>query len=119
LEALTYENILEAATKLLTDNKIKEKAKELSKKFKSEPIDALTKTVNCIEYYLKTNQTCYSRAPQNDVSWFEYLLLDIIFVTLGTLLFILGALYYIPKKIYQIIHKYFFKVHRTAQKKMT
>ncbi len=118
LENLSYENILETATELLTNTKYRARAKMLSKNFKNVPEDSLTKTLNCLEFYLKYNRSCVVPNPKNDVPWYEVIYLDLILAFVMAIALVALTILYISKKIYKFFTDYILKEFSEIQKKL-
>lgn len=119
LEKLTYDNILETSLELLNNKKYKENVQRLSRKMKSEPVDSLTKTLNCIEHFLLHNKACVAPSKNNEVSLFEFLYLDLILAFILSIAFSAVTFIYLSKQIYKFFTEFLLKELVKIQKKIT
>ncbi|XP_050524847.1 UDP-glycosyltransferase UGT5-like [Daktulosphaira vitifoliae] len=111
--SLTHQAFGDALHKLLNNPSYAENAKKISITFKDEPLTQLEKAIFWVEYVMRHKGAAHLRTSANELYWFQYLLLDIIFVVLS----ILMLLCYTIKKIFVKTCKNCFKRKTTINKK--
>lgn len=75
LNEINFERILK---EFLNNNKYKEKAVEISKRFKDRPMKALDTAIYWIEYVLRHKGADHIKNPARNLHWIVYYNIDII-----------------------------------------
>ena len=75
---VTEINLLEAITKVLEDSSYKDSVNKLQNLILDRPIAALDNAVWWLEYLLRHPSNLDMRSPVHDLSWYQYLLLDVL-----------------------------------------
>nr|CAI5852682.1 unnamed protein product [Callosobruchus analis] len=98
---LTKDELKDALLEVIRNPKYKENVLRLQKIWSNQPMPALERAVWWIEYVIRHKGTRHLRSPTADVTWFEYLLVDVILVILSTITLVLFILYKTMKFIYR------------------
>ncbi|CAH0550303.1 unnamed protein product [Brassicogethes aeneus] len=80
--SVTKEELKGKILEVANNDKYRKKVVELNSLLNDEPIKGLEKVVWWTEYVLRHNGTKHLRGPTVDIGWVEFLLLDVISVTL-------------------------------------
>ncbi|EMP40818.1 2-hydroxyacylsphingosine 1-beta-galactosyltransferase [Chelonia mydas] len=100
-KTITEDELYEALVKVINDPSYRQRARKLSEIHKDQPGHPVNRTVYWINYILRHNGAQHLRAAVYTISFYQYFLLDIVFVVLlGAALF-----YYILARIAKFIHK--------------
>lgn len=96
---LKYEDISEkylesVILEVLNNDSYKKKALEISQRFKDRPMTPLDTAMFWLEYLLRNNNAEALKNPALELSWFEYLMLDVYVIAL---LFVIAICYLICK----------------------
>ncbi|XP_043250239.1 UDP-glucosyltransferase 2-like [Colletes gigas] len=95
---LSYERISNALSELLVNKSYKEAAQKASLQFKDRPIPPLEEATYWIEYLIRHGSNSLKTEASN-LSWYQYLLLDVIFVITIPILLIVWIVYKLLKLI--------------------
>nr|CAH7722340.1 unnamed protein product [Callosobruchus chinensis] len=98
---LTKEELKSALLEVINNPKYKDNVLRLQKIWSDQPMPALERAVWWIEYVIRHKGTKHLRSPTADVTWFEYLLVDVISVILSTVSLALFILYKTVKFIFR------------------
>ncbi|XP_049767863.1 UDP-glycosyltransferase UGT5-like [Schistocerca cancellata] len=107
---LTMDNITEtsfgwALSELLTNPRYQEMAKKKSVVFHDRPQKPLDTAVYWVEYVLRHGGAAHMRSASLDLSWYQYLLLDVAAVALAALFLALSAVTLITTAVFRRITK--------------
>ncbi|VEN46988.1 unnamed protein product [Callosobruchus maculatus] len=100
---LTKEEFKNAIFEVVNNPKYKQNVKRLGEIWVDHPLPSLNRTIWWIEYVIRHKGTKHLRSPTADVSWFEYLLIDVILVLLTIVSLALFILYVAIKFILRMI----------------
>ncbi|CAH1993762.1 unnamed protein product [Acanthoscelides obtectus] len=90
---VTKEEFKNAIIEVISNPKYKENVKRLADIWVDHPLPSLNRTIWWIEYVIRHKGTKHLRSPTADVSWFEYLLVDVILVLLLAISLVIFVLY--------------------------
>ncbi|KAJ4448919.1 hypothetical protein ANN_00311 [Periplaneta americana] len=77
-DSITTENVLKALKKVLHDPSYRTNAKRLSQLFRDRPQSALDTAIYWTEYVIRHRGAPHLRSAALDLTWYQYLLLDVI-----------------------------------------
>ncbi|XP_069670513.1 UDP-glucosyltransferase 2-like [Periplaneta americana] len=97
-DSITTENFLKALNKVLHDPSYRTNSKRLSQLFRDRPQSALDTAIYWTEYVIRHRGAPHLRSAALDLTWYQYLLLDVILVII-TLIIVLGFLVFYSFKI--------------------
>ncbi|CAH1402287.1 unnamed protein product [Nezara viridula] len=80
LNTITEEILLDAINRVLTNSTYKENAVRRSKIMKDRPLSVMDNAVYWVEYVLRHRGAPHLRSAAVELSWYQYLLLDVIVV---------------------------------------
>ncbi|XP_072480580.1 2-hydroxyacylsphingosine 1-beta-galactosyltransferase isoform X1 [Notamacropus eugenii] len=100
-KSMTEQDLYEALVKVINDPSYRARAQKLSEIHKDQPSHPVNRTVYWIDYILRHNGAHHLRAAVHHISFYQYFLLDIVFVLL------LGAalLYFILARMVKFTYK--------------
>ncbi|XP_069675715.1 UDP-glucosyltransferase 2-like [Periplaneta americana] len=90
-DSITTENVLKALNKVLHDPSYRTNAKRLSQLFRDRPQSALDTAIYWTEYVIRHRGAPHLRSAALDLTWYQYLLLDVI-LSIIALMIALGFL---------------------------
>ncbi|KAJ4434823.1 hypothetical protein ANN_23394, partial [Periplaneta americana] len=96
---ITKDNVLEALKTILDNPSYKENAERISRIFKDRPQSALDTAIFWTEYVIRHKGAPHLRSAAVDLSWYQYLLIDVIFFLLLVTVCVLFIIYFIARKI--------------------
>ncbi|KRT85102.1 Glycosyltransferase [Oryctes borbonicus] len=106
---ITEEKLVVAIQSLLNDPTFKTNTERVSRLFKDRPMSALDTAVYWVEYVIRHNGAPHLRSIAADLPWYQYYLLDVIFVFIvcvSTFCFVLCKLViYIVLKLLVALYK--------------
>nr|XP_023017936.1 UDP-glucuronosyltransferase 2B15-like [Leptinotarsa decemlineata] len=82
---VTKEEILNAVKEIIDNPKYKQNMKKLQTLWVDQPMTSMERAMWWIEYVIRHKGTKHLRSPTVDVSWIEYLLLDVFAVLISAL----------------------------------
>ncbi|XP_069670475.1 UDP-glucosyltransferase 2-like [Periplaneta americana] len=97
-DSITTENVLKALNKVLHDPSYRTNAKRLSQLFRDRPQSALDTAIYWTEYVIRHRGAPHLRSAALDLTWYQYLLLDVILVIIA-LIIALGFIVFYSFKI--------------------
>lgn len=100
---LTKESILSAVREILNNDSYRQNMKELSAVVTGEPQSALDRAVYWTEYVIRHKGAPHLRSVAADLPWYQYLLLDVLFVLTTGALFVIFTVYLTLRTIYKIL----------------
>lgn len=106
---LTYENIFSAVNRVLSDPSYSKNAKRLGKRFADRPLSAVDTAVYWTEYVLRHSGAPHLQSAAADLSWYQYLLLDVVVVTLLSIVIITTLSVFILKLLFTKLRLLFSK----------
>jgi glucuronosyltransferase len=77
--------------------------KELSALITGEPQSALDRAVYWTEYVIKHKGASHLRPAAVDLPWYQYLLLDVLFVLITGALFVIFTVYLTLRTVYKLL----------------
>jgi len=83
------------------DFRFQEKATELSKIFHDQPLKSLDKAIYWIEYVIRHNGAFHLKSAAGQLTWYEFFLLDGLFLVVIMRIFITAILWYVGKKLWR------------------
>ncbi|XP_060872471.1 UDP-glycosyltransferase UGT5-like [Metopolophium dirhodum] len=96
------ENEFEIALhKMLNDKSFKKKAAELSLIFRDQPLKSLNKAIYWIEYVIHHNGAHHLKTAAGELTWYEFLLIDGLFLVVIMRIIITIILWYVGKKLWR------------------
>lgn len=81
--------------------RFKEKALELSEIFRDQPLKSLEKAVYWIEYVIRHNGAHHLKTAAGELVWYEFLLLDGLFLIIIVRIIMTVIMWYVGKKIWR------------------
>jgi glucuronosyltransferase len=81
--------------------RFKENAIKLSKLFHDQPMKPLDLAVYWVEYVISHNGAHHLKTAGNQLNWFQFMLIDVIFEFIIFILIFIFILYYILEKMYK------------------
>ncbi|XP_014289130.1 UDP-glucosyltransferase 2 [Halyomorpha halys] len=109
LDTVTEEILLDAFHRILTNSSYKEIAVTRSKIMKDKPLSVMDNAVYWVEYVLRHRGAPHLRSAAVELSWYQYLLLDVIVVW--------GAVFAVTIVLFRKIVKSVCKARRSKSKK--
>ncbi|XP_069670380.1 UDP-glucosyltransferase 2-like [Periplaneta americana] len=97
-ESISTESLLTSINELLNDPRYQKNAKHLSQLFRDRPQAAMDTAIYWTEYVIRHRGAPHLRSSALDLSWYQYLLLDVTLVTYMTLMLIAICTCYICSK---------------------
>ncbi|XP_069670394.1 UDP-glucosyltransferase 2-like [Periplaneta americana] len=97
-DSITTENVLKALKKVMHKPSYRTNAKRLSQLFRDRPQSALDTAIYWTEYVIRHRGAPHLRSAALDLTWYQYLLLDVILVIIG-LAIIVGFMIFYSFKI--------------------
>jgi len=88
-------------TKLINIFRFKKKAAELSLTFHDQPIKSLNKAIYWIEYVIHHNGAHHLKTAAGELTWYEFLLIDGLFLVVIMRIIITIILWYVGKKLWR------------------
>lgn len=98
-QSLTAGKFKDAVRELLQNRSYRENAKQRSRVFHDRPMKPLDLAVYSIEYVIRHNGAMHLRSAALYLTWYQYLLLDVLFVVV-LLLVVVGVL---TKKVFNLL----------------
>jgi len=81
--------------------RFKEKALELSEVFHDQPLKSLEKAVYWIEYVIRHNGAHHLKTAASELAWYEFLLLDGLFLVVIVRIIMTAIMWYLGKKVWR------------------
>ncbi|KAL7645204.1 UNVERIFIED_CONTAM: hypothetical protein RMT77_003590 [Armadillidium vulgare] len=103
-EDLTVEIVISKVEEIINNPNYTSTVEYISNAFRDQPMPPLEKAVWWTEYVIRNKGAPQLRSPARDLSWIEYLMIDILLL----ILFIFFIIYVIFKKIINIIYSVLF-----------
>ncbi|XP_069675719.1 UDP-glucosyltransferase 2-like [Periplaneta americana] len=97
-ESMSADSLLTSINELLNDPRYQKNAKHLSQLFRDRPQAAMDTAIYWTEYVIRHRGAPHLRSSALDLSWYQYLLLDVALVTYMTLMLIAIYTCYICSK---------------------
>ncbi|XP_075232021.1 UDP-glycosyltransferase UGT5-like isoform X1 [Lycorma delicatula] len=113
---LNKETLENAIRRILDDPKYKENAKQLSERFRDRPQSPLETAIYWTEYVIRHKGAPHLRSAAVDLTWYQYLLLDVVAFIIFILIVTVTILYYSIKFIYNLINKVFSKPQKNEKR---
>lgn len=107
--ALNEETFERDVKLILTDIRFTENAKRISTIFHDRPMSALDTAVYWVEYVIRHKGAHHLRTAAVNLTWYQYLLLDVILFLITIVLLLIYICYFITKCIMRSILKLFIK----------
>ncbi|XP_069670432.1 UDP-glucosyltransferase 2-like [Periplaneta americana] len=85
-DSITTENVLKALNKVLHDASYRTNAKRLSQLFRDRPQSALDTAIYWTEYVIRHRGAPHLRSAALDLTWYQYLLLDVILLIIALII---------------------------------
>lgn len=80
-------------------SRFKQKVVQIGNLIKDQPMTGLEKVVWWTEYVIRNNGAPYLKNPRADVSWFDFLILDVVAFLFSVIIVTLFSFYYALKLI--------------------
>ncbi|KAL0120596.1 hypothetical protein PUN28_008345 [Cardiocondyla obscurior] len=100
---ITEEKMDDALNTILWNPLYRETARNLSRKFLDQPLNAIDTAVFWIEYVVKYGENCL-RSPAMDLAWWQLSLVDVIGFLLFCVIIIIATILYIVRFILKKIN---------------
>ncbi|KAL3282882.1 hypothetical protein HHI36_006040 [Cryptolaemus montrouzieri] len=97
---------------LIEDPSYTKNAKILSEQFKDRPVPPLETAIYWVEYVIRHKGAPQLRSPANALNWYQYLLLDVIFISVLLCLVSLTCIYVIFKYLLNFLRRKKAKAHK-------
>lgn len=101
-DSITKETISSALRTVLSDPSYRKNAEKLSRLFRDRPQTPLETAIFWTEYVIRHGGAPHLRSAAMDLTWYQYLLIDVIAVIMLSVIIVLGSLYAIFRKIISI-----------------
>ncbi|XP_065216817.1 UDP-glucosyltransferase 2-like [Planococcus citri] len=82
---ITKENVLNALNAIINDTRYYNNMQKLSNQFKDRPMTPQQSVVYWTEYVIRHQGASHLRSPASRLSWFQFLMLDVIFISASIL----------------------------------
>ncbi|XP_049809467.1 UDP-glucosyltransferase 2-like [Schistocerca nitens] len=102
---VTRDSVPDAIRKLIEDKRFSEKMKQFSAVYREHKEESLPKAIWWIEYVLRHNGAPHLRSAAKDLTWYQYLLLDVIAFVLAVVVIFCIALYSIARFLISKVFK--------------
>ncbi|XP_069670460.1 UDP-glycosyltransferase UGT5-like [Periplaneta americana] len=102
-DSITTENVLKALNKVLHDPSYRTNAKRLSQLFRDRPQSALDTAIYWTEYVIRHRGAPHLRSAALDLTWYQYLLLDVILAIIALLIFLGFIVFYSFKIMLKLV----------------
>lgn len=102
---LTKQSLLDGIQEVLNNNSYQINMKKLSAIYREHPVSALDSAIFWTEYVIKHGGASHLRPASTDLYWYQFLLLDVVFILAAGALVVVLSIYYIIKKIYRIFSR--------------
>ncbi|XP_069675716.1 UDP-glucosyltransferase 2-like [Periplaneta americana] len=102
-DSITTENVLKALSKVLHDPSYHRNAKRLSQLFRDRPQSALDTAIYWTEYVIRHRGAPHLRSAALDLTWYQYLLLDVILVIIGFAIIVGFMIFYSFKIMLKLV----------------
>ncbi|RXG53455.1 UDP-glucuronosyltransferase 2B14 [Armadillidium vulgare] len=115
-EDLTVEVVITKINEIINNPSYKSRIENASNAFRDQPMPPLEKAVWWTEYVIRNKGAPQLRSPARDLSWIEYLMIDLLLL----ILFIFFLIFWTFKKLIRFICSYFFETssrHGTTKTK--
>ncbi|XP_069681772.1 UDP-glycosyltransferase UGT5-like isoform X2 [Periplaneta americana] len=106
LEDITKEVLLEALKTMLETPSYSENAKRMSALYVDRPMSAMDTAIFWTEYVMRHKGAPHIHSPALDLYWYQYLLLDVIFVLLLFSVVFLLIVYIVLKMLVKMINRF-------------
>lgn len=83
----------------------KKKALSIGKLINDQPMTGLEKVIWWTEYVIRNKGVLHLQNPRVYVSWFEFLILDVVAFLISLLILFLGVVYKTSKFVSQLVYK--------------
>ncbi|XP_065223884.1 UDP-glucosyltransferase 2-like [Planococcus citri] len=103
IKSITKESLLSAITLMFNDSKYYDKMQKVSQAFKDRPLTPQQSVVFWTEYVIKYKDTLNLMPPSGKLNWFQYYLLDIFSLVVGTI----GLILYLSNLFVKALIKFF------------
>jgi glucuronosyltransferase len=100
---LTKESILSAVREILNNDSYRQNTKELVAVIRNQPQSALDRAVYWTEYVIRHKGAPHLRSAAADLPWYQYLLLDVMFVLTTGALLVTFIVYLTLRTLYKIL----------------
>ncbi|XP_060863378.1 UDP-glucosyltransferase 2-like isoform X2 [Metopolophium dirhodum] len=114
LLTLQKDELLTNILELINNEKYMENAKIVSDRFKDRPMSPAESVVYWTEYVIRHKGAPHLKSHALDLTWYQYFLLDVIFVILILISFVI----FITYKLFKTIYYYFLKYSQTIKPKL-
>ncbi|XP_065216827.1 UDP-glucosyltransferase 2-like [Planococcus citri] len=91
---ITKENVLNALNAIINDTRYYNNMQKLSKQFKDRPMTPQQSVAYWTEYVIRHQGASHLRSPASRLSWFQFLMLDVILVSASILVMFVYLLIY-------------------------
>ncbi|KAJ4448921.1 hypothetical protein ANN_00313 [Periplaneta americana] len=102
-DSITTENVLKTVNKVLHDSSYRTNAKRLSQLFRDRPQSALDTAIYWTEYVIRHRGAPHLRSAALDLTWYQYLLLDVILVIIGVAIIVGFMIFYSFKIMLKLV----------------
>ncbi|CAH4028510.1 UDP-glycosyltransferase UGT5-like [Pieris brassicae] len=110
---ITEEMLYGLLKDVLEDHSYMVKAKEVSKRFKDRPMNALDTAMFWLEYVIRHNGAPFMKNPALQLNWFEYTMLDVYSFVVAVLIAIIYVIYKIISILILLMCKKSKKIKRS------
>ncbi|VVC43583.1 UDP-glucuronosyl/UDP-glucosyltransferase [Cinara cedri] len=111
--SVSKDTFLKNVVELINDGKYKKNAKIASDIFKDRPMSPQQSVVYWTEYVIRHKGAPHFKSQAHNLTWYQYLLLDVISV----LLISIAIFSFVIFVVFKIVHQYLFKRSYTIQNK--
>ncbi|XP_068082901.1 UDP-glycosyltransferase UGT5-like [Anabrus simplex] len=103
---LTKDTLLEVIEKLINDSSYRDNMKTFSAVYREEVGPSLDRAIWWIEYVLRHNGARHLRSAALDLSWYQYLLLDVIAFVLPVSIIALIVIYIVLRRLMMFVRSF-------------
>ncbi|XP_049767195.1 UDP-glycosyltransferase UGT5-like [Schistocerca cancellata] len=100
---VTTESVQWALSEILENPRYTEKAKFLSKLFRDRPRPAMEEAMYWTEYVIRHKGAPHMRSAALDLTWYQYLLLDVIAVLLLAVVAVIFTVVFLIRTVYRLV----------------
>ncbi|XP_069681767.1 UDP-glycosyltransferase UGT5-like [Periplaneta americana] len=100
---ITKESVLHALNTVLRDPSYRDNALRVSRAYNDRPMSALDTGIFWTEYVIRHGGAPHMRSAALDLTWYQYLLLDVLAVLISVIATVLLVLFYITKRLIRLV----------------
>nr|WMP40233.1 UDP-glucuronosyltransferase UGT33AX4 [Tuta absoluta] len=106
IETITEEGLIRAINEVIDNERYRQNIKKLSTLMRDEPMSGLQRAVWWTEHVLRHGGARHLRAPAANISWAQYLELELVFVLLFAILVFVVIVFSVLRVLYTLLSKF-------------